>query len=220
MFRLQVTAPGYFVFKFVIVLFQDLNRLCIRHMAEIRIHHMGQALDQTFIHKGVKEIHLFRCILQHIAEDIFEHRLCQHHVILQIRERNFRLDHPEFRRMAGSVGIFCPERRSKRINIAECLGIRLSIQLAAHRQIGGFSEKVPGKVNFLFVIQGNVFQIQRGHSEHFSGSFTIASGDQRRMHIHKSSLLEELMDSVSRQGTHAEYRLKRIRPGTQMRNGP
>ena len=40
------------------------------------------------------------------------------------------------------------------------------------------------------------------------------------MHIHESSLLEELVDRVSRQRTHTEHRLECIRPRTQMRDRP
>ena len=39
------------------------------------------------------------------------------------------------------------------------------------------------------------------------------------MHIHKVPLLEKLVDRICDQGAHAEYRLKCIRSGTQVRDG-
>ena len=39
-----------------------------------------------------------------------------------------------------------------------------------------------------------IVHIQSGHLEHFTGTFTVTAGDQRSMHIDKSSLHEEGVD--------------------------
>ena len=71
----------------------------------------------------------------------------------------------------------------------------------------------------LFVF-GHIFQIQGGHPEHLSRSLTVTSGDDGGVHVHKIPLLEELMDSVSRQGPHPEHGLEGVGPGPQMGDGP
>ena len=45
MLGLQVAAPGYLIFKLVVVLLQNLNCLRVGHMAELRIHYMVQAVQ-------------------------------------------------------------------------------------------------------------------------------------------------------------------------------
>ena len=62
-------------------------------------------------------------------------------------------------------------------------------------------------------------QIQGCHPEHFSSTFTVASGDQRRMNINKVAFIKKLMDGKRSQGTNTENRLKRIGSGAQVRNG-
>ena len=82
MFGLQVAAPVYFIIEFVVVLFQNLDRLGIGHMSEIGVQYMIQSFQKSLIHKAVEEVHLFRSMLQHIADNVFEHGLCQYHVVL------------------------------------------------------------------------------------------------------------------------------------------
>ena len=121
MLCLQINAPRYLVLKFVVVFLQDLNSLGVGYMAEFRTCHMFQTLDKTFVHEGIEKVHLFRRMLQNIVDDIFQHGLCQDHIVLQVCKRDFRLDHPELSRMTGSIGILCTEGRSEGIDIAEGL---------------------------------------------------------------------------------------------------
>ena len=47
--------------------------------------------------------------------------------------------------MAGSIGVFCTESRSERIDVTERLCISLTVQLSTYRQVGRFIEEVFGK---------------------------------------------------------------------------
>ena len=47
---------------------------------------------------------------------------------------------------------------------------------------------------------------------------TITTGNQRSMHVHKTSLLEKLMNRISSQRTHTKYSLECICSRTKMRN--
>ena len=51
--------------------FQNLNGLCVSHMTKVGIYHMVQSLDQAFINKLIKEVHLFGSILQNITDHKF-----------------------------------------------------------------------------------------------------------------------------------------------------
>ena len=96
-------------------------------MSELRVQHMIQTVKKALVYEGIEEIHLLRSILQHIADDIFEHRLSHLHIVVKICECHLRLDHPKFCCMTSSVGILCTEGRSKCINVAECLCIGLTV---------------------------------------------------------------------------------------------
>ena len=88
---------------------------------------MVQTLDQSLVHETVEELHFFRCMLHNVADDIFQHCLSKLHIVLQISECDFRLDHPELSCVAGGVGILCTEGRSEGVDIAECLCKGLAI---------------------------------------------------------------------------------------------
>ena len=121
MLGLQIASPVYFVIEFVVVFLQKLDSLGVGYTAELRIYDMVQTLDQSLVHETVEELHFFRCMLHNVADDIFQHCLSKLHIVLQISESDFRLDHPELCCMAGGVGIFCTESRSEGVDIAECL---------------------------------------------------------------------------------------------------
>ena len=218
MFRLQVTAPAYLILKCVIVLLQDRDRIRISHMSKIGIQHMVQTLDQPLIHKLVEEVHLLRCILQHVADDVLQHRLCQHHVVCQICKSDFRLDHPELGRMSRRVGILRTEGRSEGIYILKCKRISFHIQLTTDSQIRLFAEKVLAVVHFAVLCQRQIVQIECSYLEHLPRAFTIAARDDRRMHIYKASLLEKGVDRVSDQRPYPEHGLESICPRTQVRD--
>ena len=122
MLGLEIASPGYFIFEFVVVLFQKFNCFGVGDMAEIRAGHMVQAFQQALVNEGIKEVHFFRRMLQNIADNIFQHCFRQIHIVLQICESHLRLDHPEFSRMAGGIGIFRTESRSEGVDVAEGLG--------------------------------------------------------------------------------------------------
>ena len=101
--------------------------------------------------------------------------------------------------MSRCVRIFRTECRTECVDAAECLGICLAVQLPAHGQAGLFPEEILCIVHGPVLIFRDIFHIKGSHAEHLSRSLTVAPRDQRSVHIHKSSLLEKLMDRISRQ---------------------
>ena len=71
MFGLQIAAPAYLIFKLIVVFLKNGDGVRLGHMGVIRLSHVAQTLDETLIHKLIEELHLFRCIFQHIVDDIF-----------------------------------------------------------------------------------------------------------------------------------------------------
>ena len=218
MLCLQVCSPGHLILKPVIFFFQDFNSFGVSDLCKLRRHYIVQPVQKTFVHKGIKEIHFFRRMLKHIADHIFQHGLCQHHIVLQIRKSHLRLDHPELCRMSGRVRILCTEGRPEGINIAKSLCICFCIQLTADRQAGLFSEKVLAVIHRSFFRLRNIFHVQCSNPEHLAGPFTVTSGDQRCVHIHKPSVLEKFVKRISGQRPDAEHCLEGIGSGPQMRD--
>ena len=121
--------------------------------------------------------------------------------------------------MACGVGILRAEGRSECINIAECLGIGLTVELTAYCQAGLFFEEILAVIHFSLRGSRKFFHIQSGDAEHFTGTFTVAACDQWGVHIDKTPLLEELMNGIRDHGAHTEHCLEGIGSRTQMGNG-
>ena len=181
---------------------------------------MFQTFNQPLVHKLIEEIHLFRRIFQNIIDDIFQHGFGQGHIVIQVRKGHLRLDHPELCRMTGRVGIFCTEGWTKGINIPESHRKGLSVQLSADGQIRFFTKEILRIIHMTFLILRHIFRVQCRHTEHLTGSFTVTSGNQWRMHINKIPFLEKFMDCIGNQGAYTEHRLEGIRPCPQMGHGP
>ena len=82
MLCLKICSPGNLIFKIVIVLFQNLNSLCVSNSCKLRIYYIMKAIKKALVYKGIKEIHFLRGIFQDIINDIFQHILCQFHIII------------------------------------------------------------------------------------------------------------------------------------------
>ena len=199
MLSLKVAAPEYLVIKFIVVFLKDLNSLCVCYMCKLGVQHMVQSIKKSLVYEGIEEIHLLRSVLQHVADDIFQHSFCKFHSILNIRKCTLRLDHPELSRMTCCVRVLCTESRSKCVDIAECLCKCLTVELSAYCKVSLFSEKVLRIIYFSVLCHRYVLRIQCCYLEHFSCTLTVTSCDQRCMYIYESSFLEEFVDCISSQ---------------------
>ena len=218
MFSLQIAAPIYLEVKVLVVLLEDLDRLCVSHMPELGVHYMLQALDEALVHKLVKELHLLRRVGKDIADDILEHRFRILHVVLQIRKRHLRLDHPEFGRMAGRVGLLRAESGSECIYIAESEREGLDVQLTADCQVGGLSEEILGVVYLAVLGERKLVQRKGCNLEHLACAFRVTARDNGGVHIDEASLHEEGVDRIRDQGAHAVCCRKSIGAGTKVRD--
>jgi len=216
---LQIAAPLHLIVKLVVVLLQQLYRLGIAHSAEVGIGHVLQPLQEALIHKGVKEGHLVRALLHHGPDDMLDHRLGHVHVPGQVAKGHLRLDHPEFRGVAGGIGLLGPEGGTEGIYVAEGHSKGLGVELAGHRQVGALPEEILAIVHRAVLCLGYAVHIQRGYPEHLARPLAVGGGDNGRMNIDKAPLLEEAVNGVGRHAAHPKGRGKQIGPGPQMGDG-
>ena len=121
--------------------------------------------------------------------------------------------------MTGGVGILRTEGGAEGIYVLKCKSISLYIQLSAYGKVYRFAEEILCVIYFSVLCLRYIVHIQSGHLEHFTGTFTVTAGDQRSMHIDKSSLHEEGVDCISDQGSDTEHCLESIGTCSQMRDG-
>ena len=211
-FALEVESPGDRVFEGVAGFRQNLHGIVIGDTLEWAFRYKFQALQQFLVDEFIKEIQILSAVVQRILHHVFHLRLGHRHVPLQICERHFRLDHPELRGMPGRIGILRPEGGAEGINIAQCTGERLRLQLSAHGEKRLFPKKILRKIR---LPRG-----QRGHAKHLPRALAIARRDDGRVHIDKSALLKKRMHRKRHPAADAKDRPVKIRARPQMRDAP
>ena len=95
--------------------------------------------------------------------------------IVEIRESDFRFDHPEFRQVAAGVRILRAKGGAERIDLRQGAGVALHVELPGNCQPGLLTEKV------LVVVRIPVEGIKGRNTKEFAGSFAIVGGDDRRV---------------------------------------
>ena len=217
MLGLKITAPRHGIFEFRAALLQKFDGFGVGHLAIVAVGKRIQAFKQCLVHKAVEKFKLLLAVFKNVVNDIFDHIPCKLHIVVQIRKRDFRLNHPKFRRMARRVGVFRTESRSERVDLAIRKCIRFSLQLTGNRQIRTFAEEVLGIIDFAVLGLGNIGKVKRGHAEHFARALAIGSGDKRRVNIDKIAVVEERVNGIRHLASDAEHRRKQIGSRTKIR---
>ena len=155
-------------------------------------------------------------MIQRIADEVFEEVLGQFHVVFQIVERRFGLDHPELRRMARGIGVFGTERGAERVDAAQRQRAQLAFELARHGEVARFAEEILRIIDRALLGPRQVVQIERRHLEHRTGALAVRSRDDRSMEIVETVVVEILVDGIGHGVTDAEHRAERVRARTQV----
>ena len=129
--------------------------------------------------------------------------LAQVHVVLQVGERHFRLDHPEFGGVPRGVGIFRPERRPEGVHVAQGAGEQFGLQLAGDREVGLLAEEVVGRVG-TFGSAGRRRNGQGGDAKHLAGALAVRAGNDGGVQVVKAALAKKLVYGKGRFGADAE----------------
>ena len=146
MFRLQVDTPTIhrileLALLVVVGVTQDIDGFGVGQAHELMLKHKVQLADE--LHRFVffllalffvlqafaEELEVVHVVVQSILDQVFQHFLCQIHVVVDVVEGHFRLNHPELGQVAGSVGVLSTEGGSKSINLAQCCGGQFAFEL-------------------------------------------------------------------------------------------
>ena len=139
---LQIATPIGLVLKLMAAFLKDFHGLGVAHAAKVGVAHGGQAVDQALLDKAVQELHLFGRFSQHRVDDVLDHILLKIHVLLERREGDFRLDHPEFGGVALRIAALSAEGRAEGVHLVEGQRQRLGVQLAGHGERNGLAEEI------------------------------------------------------------------------------
>ena len=151
-----------------------------------------------------------------VADEVFDEFFGEGHVALKIAKCHLRLDHPELRGVAGSVGVFGAERGPESINIRKCRGEDLGFKLAGDGEKRFLGEEILGGVDGAILGLGRLSQIERGDAEHVARAFGIAGGDDGRVDVAEGFFLEKLVDGVSESAAYAEDGTEKIGAGAEV----
>ncbi len=77
-----------------------------------------------------KEVDVVGTMFEGISDAVFYEFLGEVHIVLNLVERHFRLNHPELRKVAGRVGVFGAESRPERVDASEGRCSELAFELA------------------------------------------------------------------------------------------
>ena len=196
-FALEVRAPVDGILKLDAVcdcLFKDFHGLRVCDLLEGDAKDALHALNEAFVVFLVQELEVVHAVVKGILHKVFHKFFGQGHVVIDVVEGHFGLNHPEFRKVTGSVGILCAESGAEGVDFTNCGGSKLTFQLAGNGEGGLLAEEVLGEVNVALLVQGDVLQVHGGYLEHVSCAFGIGFRDERGMEIHEALFIEELVD--------------------------
>ena len=202
---LQVESPTDREFELHAASDQDIDPLGIVKADEIVFDDELQAVDQLRVVHFGEELQVVLTVIEGIADQVLQKVLGQFHVVFQLEESDFRLDHPELGQVARGVRVFGSERRAERIDLRQGQRAEFAFELAGDGQVAGFPEEILAVIDRAFRGFGHIVQVERSDAEHRSGAFGVAAGDQRRMQVEKSVVVEIFVDRVSHRMADTEH---------------
>ncbi len=183
MLALQIRSPGDGKLESVVFLCQLLDRIGVGQPDERGFDDLLKGGTHLRFVMPAEELHIFLVLPEHFAEKVFHILFGKRHVSMNIAEGHLRLDHPELGEVALRVGVLRPEGWAEGIDVLQRQGVGFPFKLTADRQEGLLSEEVLGVIDLPVFGLRHVQQVQRGDTEHLSGSFGVAGGDDRGVDI-------------------------------------
>lgn len=133
------------IFEFMAVfdrLLEFFTGFCVIHSLEAFVQNVANIVDIALLDTLAEELQVSLVVLQGVLDQKFEEIFGQVHAVIEIREGNFRLDHPEFRQVFGGVRVFGSESGTEGVDVLHAAGVIFDAQLTGHGQEGGFLEKI------------------------------------------------------------------------------
>ena len=210
---LEVRAPVHRVLELDAVchgLFKDFHGLCVGDTLEGNAQNASHALDEAVVVFVVEELEVIHAVIKGILHQVFHKFLGQFHVVLEVVEGHFGLDHPELCQVAGRVGILCTEGGAKGVDFTYSGGTQLTLQLTGYGEGGLLSKEVLAEVYVALLVQRNVLEVHGGYLEHVSCALSVGLGDEGSVQVYKAFLVKEGMDGVGHGVTDAKDGAKGI----------
>jgi len=213
---LQIAPPEHRILERLATAFENLDRVGVADPGEIRVAHGLEASNQALVDEAVQEFELRAGLLEHRREHGLDHLLLQVHVLLQGRERDLRLDHPELGRVARRVAVLGAEGRAERVDVPERERETLAVELSGHGQAHGLCEEVLVEIDRAVGEPRRVGGVERRHAEHLARALAVAAGQYRRVHVDEAAVVEEAVDRLRSDRAHAERALEQVRARAQV----
>ena len=195
---------------------EDLDTLGIGHTLEGLIQYEAQTIDELLVKVLSEERQVIHTVIKSPLHAVLDELLCQIHILLDLKESYFGLDHPELCEVTRRIGVLRTECWPEGVDTTECQRSHLTLELTRDSERRVTSEEVFLIVDLAVFGTWEVVQVECRDLEHLPSTFGITRRDQRRVHIEEATLVEECMDSDRHVVTHAIDRPKGIRTRTQV----
>ena len=198
MLRSQVVAPLAWELKLLALgdgFLKNTDALGVGKMHEVGIEHALQTLQQSLVYHLVQEFKVVLAVVQSPTDTVLDKVFLQFHQTVHVEECNLRLYHPELGQVARRVAVLCAERRAEGIDGTQCRGTQLALQLTRHGQGSLLAEEVVRVVDLAIFRLLEVVEVLGRYLEHLTGTLAVAGGDERRVKIEISMLVEVSVDS-------------------------
>ena len=122
------------------------------------------------------------------------------------------------RAQVTSVAVLGAEGGAESVNLAQCRGTQLALQLTADGEGCLLAEEVLAVVDTAILQAGRVLHIESGDLEHLAGSLAVRGGNQRGVEVEETALVEESVDGVSHVMADTADSTEGVGTGTQVSN--
>ena len=178
-------------------LFQNLHGLCVSDSLELYAQDTLHALDEAVVVFVVEELEVVHAVIEGVFHQVLDKLFCKFHVVVDVVEGHFRLNHPELCKVTRGVGILCAEGGAEGVDFAYCGCTKFTLQLAGHGEACLLAKEVFAEVHVSLLVQGDVLEVHCGYLEHVSCALSIGLSDERSVEIDKALVVEELVDGKS-----------------------
>lgn len=144
-------------------LLENFDGLGILHASERSLHGLGEVGDQLFVFEAlfedvfVEELKIFVAVLEDVLNTELDVGLSNSHVVFQLGEGHFGLNHPKFGQVSGSMTHLRTESGTEGVNIGHRTGEGLDCKLSRDSKEGLSGEEVLLVVDLLVLFpDGNI----------------------------------------------------------------
>ena len=218
-FGSQVAAPVYGELKLFALgngFFEQTNTFCVRQTHEFGVDHGVQAIEQGFVDHIIEEFEVLSAVFECPTYAVLDEVFFEIHQLREVHKGNFRLNHPELRKVARGVRVFGAEGRTEGVDRTECCGTEFAFELSRYGQARALTEEVVGIVDLSFVIFAQIIEILRRYLEHLSGTFAVTGRNDRAVEIAEAVFVEVGVNGHRHLMANAEDGTESVGAQTQM----